>query len=247
MEHQVSQAVGQNRGVGVLADLGVGRISRTPRGGVDGCSCKVGSSRALPAWLLSHAPHATSKGAGVGESQVSWQGVGGKHLGHVGATAPSHPSYSLMLLEGEAAGSRQKSSHCTVAIRLDWALPCSVLHLRSSSPDVPAVLSSPWHCASPAEQLQGWPQPCSQNPSGFTAGWVMVCPFGRALPESAFHLASADSCSRRDGPKGAGFLVLLDLYARLSLLPMGSINPINLPAASSLLEEIPSPSKAFTA
>lgn len=151
-------------------------------------------------------------------------GGGGKRSGHIGAKAPSHPSYLLMILGGEAASSRQEPSRRTAAIGPDLALPCRVLHFPRCSPDVRTGLSSRQHHANPAEQLQGWPQPCSRCPSGLTAGWVTVCPFGRALPEGAFHLAAPASCPRRAGPQGAGVPVPPAPCARLSLPPMGSIN-----------------------
>lgn len=95
----------------------------TPEGGDNGSSCKPGSPCALPALLLSHTPHATPTGAGVGEGQVSRRGVGAKCLGHVGATAPSHPSHSPKLSGGQAASRRREPSRHTTAIRLDLVLP----------------------------------------------------------------------------------------------------------------------------
>lgn len=213
--------------MGILAELG-GSWTRgeTPGGDDDGSLRKPGSPCALPAPLLPRTPHASPKGAGVGEGQVSRRGGGGggKRSGHIGAKAPSHPSYLLMILGGEAASSRQEPSRRTAAIGPDLALPCRVLHFPRCSPDVPTGLSSRQHHANPAEQLQGWPQPCSRCPSGLTAGWVTVCPFGRALPEGAFHLAAPASCPRRAGPQGAGVPVPPAPCARLSLPPMGSIN-----------------------
>lgn len=79
-------------------------------------------------------PHAIPKGAGVRGSGLL-AGVGG---GHVGASAPSHPSYLPMLSGGEAASSGQETFCHTMAIGLDFTVPCLVFHFPRCSPDVPS-------------------------------------------------------------------------------------------------------------
>lgn len=66
-----------------------------------------------------------------------------KHLGHVGAMAACHSSYSQMLSGEEAASSWQEPAHHTMAIKVDFALPCRVFHLPWCSPDASVLIPTP--------------------------------------------------------------------------------------------------------